>query len=496
MINRDQHSINFPDGWTEVRRIGRGGQAIAVHIRHEDGRHGVLRQLQRRLSPVDIERFRRELEILSERVEHPGIVTLWDWSSEGQDFWYISELGDSFTSWWRQRIQQLEDDPVSLVDEAIRTIRHVASALAECHHNGIVHRDLKPQNLVMKKEVLDPWPILIDFGLAHDEVSERLTPMDGAVGNAKFSPDMMRRRTEEVSPWSDVFGLAQILIWMLDEGSPKQHWQRPVAWDYAVYDPAIPEGKEQSIRAFTASCSNQTSGPKNGQEALNLMDRLFPVQPSPQDGGIDVSAIVEAKRQGAAKMLLVEAALDAEVQSSAPLAEGIYRELRRSVVDVLDEISSYDPTAQVVFDRPFHHKLIGATDLFQVSVGPATRNIQLRIKTKIVPVNETPTSNESNRAFWRKHIPDDAVCFTFALEGGVPQAGNKRYRDCRWITLRRDGATYMHPLGGNLGTSYSDNDLGGSAEGPGTICTMEDIREFIGSVFTNPTFWEFIAETG
>ena len=153
----------------------------------------------------------------------------------------------------------------------------------------------------------------------------------------------------------------------------------------------------------------------------------------------------------------------------------------------------HDPTARIVFDNTFHHQLIGAVDLFQMGVGPSNRNIQLRIKVKIVPENETPTSNEGNRAFWRKHIPDDAICFTFALEGGVPQAGDIRYYDCRWITIRRDGAMYIHPLGGDLGTNYSDNDLGGSAEGPGTVCSVQELREYMISVFTNPFFWEFVA---
>ena len=495
MPNHDRNVTNLPDGWSEVGIIGRGGQAIAVHVRHEDGRDGVFRQIRRPMSEVNRNRFHRELEILSRKVEHPGIVTLWEWSSAGERPWYITELGASFEEWWRQRKAELQDAPDALVDEAIHTIRLMASALAECHDNGIVHRDLKPENLIMKKRVPDPWPVLIDFGIAHDESADRLTPLNDAVGNARFSPDIMRRRTEEVPPWLDVFDLAQILIWMLDEEAPKAHWRRPVAWNYAVYDRAIPQSKEQSLRAFTASCSNQTSGPANGQEALDLLDRLFPERPLIPDAAIDVSAMVEAKRQGEAKRLLIDAALNEEMQSSAPLAEGIYGQLREAVLAVLRGVSGHDSTAHVVFDRPFQYRLIGATDLMQVSVGPAHRNIQLRIKVKIVPENETPTYNESNRAFWRRHIPNDAVCFTFALEGGVPQAGESRYTDCRWVTIRRDGAMYLHPLDGDLGTNYGENDLGGSATGPGLICSMQDIQGYVASVLTNPIFWEFITAT-
>ena len=294
-------------------------------------------------------------------------------------------------------------------------------------------------------------------------------------------------------PWLDVFDLGQILIWMLDEEAPKAHWQRPIAWNHAVYDPAIPQAKEQSIKAFTASCSYQVSGPANGLETLHLLDTLFPPEVPLQGVRFDASGIVEAKRRGEARKLLIEGALNEEIQSSAPLAERIYGQLRETVLEVLKQVSLHDPTARVVFDNAFHHQVIGAVDLVQVGVGPPNRNIKLRIKVKIVPRNETPTSNEGNRAFWRKHIAEDAICFTFALEGGVPQAGDVRYYDCRWITIRRDGAMYMHPLKGDLGINYSDNDLGGSAGGPGTICSMQDVREYMTSVFTNPFFWEFVA---
>ena len=437
--------------------------------------------------------FTGSWKFLSQKVVHQGVVTLWDWSSAEEQPWYISELGEPFRQWWVNCKETLNDDPETIVDRAIQVVRQIALALAECHANGIVHRDLKPQNLVMKMGVLAPWPILIDFGIAHDESAERLTATNDAVGNARFSPDIMRRRLDDVPPWLDVFDLGQILIWMLDEEAPKAHWQRPIAWNHAVYEPAIPQAKEQSIRAFTASCSYQVSGPANGQETLHLLDILFPPEVPLQRLAFDASGIVEAKRRGKAKKLLVEAALNEEVQSSAPLAERIYGQLRETALGVLKRVSLHDPTARLVFDNVFHHKVIGAVDLVQMSVGPPSRNIQLRIKVKIVPQNETPTPNEHNRAFWRKYIAEDATCFTFALEGGVPQAGNVRYYDCRWITIRRDGAMYMHPLKGDLGTNYSDNDLGGSAEGPGTICSMQDVSEYMTSVFTNPFFWEFVA---
>ena len=89
-------------------------------------------------------------------------------------------------------------------------------------------------------------------------------------------------------------------------------------------------------------------------------------------------------------------------------------------------------------------------------------------------------------------MPHDAICFAFALEGGVVQAHSTQYLAGRWITIGRDGALYMHPLSAAFGR-YGDNDLGGSVEGPGTIASIDDIRQFAISVFTDAAFWEYVA---
>ena len=54
------------------------------------------------MSEVARARFRRELEILSSKVQHRAVVTLFDWSADLERPWYISELGAPFDQWWSQ----------------------------------------------------------------------------------------------------------------------------------------------------------------------------------------------------------------------------------------------------------------------------------------------------------------------------------------------------------------------------------------------------------
>ena len=470
----------------------KGGQATAIQVRHEDGREGMFRQLTTPVNTVARTRFRRELEILSCKVEHRSIVTLYDWSGDSEQPWYISELGTSFTSWWSNCRKQFESDPERLISQAIFVLVELSSALALCHGQGIVHRDIKPKNLIIKRGVAEPWPILIDFGLAHHENEERLTASDQAVGNARFSPDIMRSRLEQIPPWLDIFDLAQLLIWMLEIQSSKSHWQRPVHWRYAVYSDAVPDELQQSLRAFTAACSTQTTSPIDGAEAARLLGTLFPKQSPSRLEGLDLNSITNAKKRGEAIKQLAVAETQEEIQSAAPLAEKIYLDLKDVLQSVAKELVQLDSSTRIVLDNPFNYQLVGATDLFCVFVGPQERNIRLRIKTKVVSsVSQLEPQQENNRVFWRKYMANDSLCFTFALEGGVVQASDSRYLEGRWITLGRDGSIRLHPLEAGFG-HYAHNDLGGSVKGLGMPASLTDVRAFANSVFTKEKYWEFI----
>ena len=449
MDNFDNSSINIPDKWTLLKKNPmKGGQATARYVQHEDGRHGVYREMRSPMSEVSRRRFQRELEVLSSKVQHRAIVTLFDWTANIERPWYISELGDPFDTWWASWKSKLEKDPATLVDRAVSVLIELSSALSVCHENGIVHRDVKPRNLIVKRGVPDPWPILIDFGVAHDEDGSRLTPVDQAVGNERFSPDIMRTRLQNVPPWIDVFDLAQLLIWMLDEKAPKNHWRRPVHWKYAVYREGITGELQTSIRALTAACSTQDTSPYNGAQLVGLLHKLFPRRISTHFDRVDPNTLLNAKRRGESTKLLTNAKIQEEMESGAPLAANIYRDLRESLLSVLNEVAEYEPSATKILDAKFSYQIIGATDLVWVSVGPPKHNIQIRIKAKVVPWCDPLPQNRSNRDFWQKHMPQDAICFTFALEGGVVQAYNTGYMQGRWVTIRRDGSIYVTVQGG------------------------------------------------
>ena len=490
-----QRPDSLPQDWQVLKRKPKkSGQATVIFVRHKDGRKGVYRELKGRPSDIQRKRFQRELEILSNKVQHRSIVALYDWSIKDDHLWYISELGDPFKEWWQRQRKKLVEKPEELVELAVSVIRDISAALSLCHEIGIVHRDIKLANLIVKKGVPDPWPILIDFGIAHDEEGNRFTSSIDAVGNERFSPDIMRSRLDEVPPWLDVFDLAQLLIWMLEVKVPKHYWRRPVHWKYALYSDTIPDRLQMSIRAFTAACSTKVISPANAAQAMALLDTLFPQHLPVPNSGVDPNVIVNAKRLGEAKSLLTNATIQEEIESAAPQAEVVYLQLRDAILSALEEISRQEPSAQVLIDNPFHYQIIGATDLLSVCVGSPECSIVLRIKAKVVTRSDTLISNQNNHLFWQKYMSKDAICFTFALEGGVPEAHNSQYEDGRWITIDRDGSICLHPLGGGFFGRFSNNDLGGGAEGPGVVASMSGVGDFAISVFTNEQYWAYCQE--
>ena len=252
-----------------------GGQADVIVVRHRDGHEGVLRTLKEPITTTSRERFCREISILRDRVKHRSVVQILEASIADKIPWYIGELGDSFEKWWRQWKRRDGRTSEAIAKKAVWIVRELGSALEVCHREGIVHRDVKPKNIVVKRGVADAWPILIDFGIAYDESTSRLTPTSDAVGNSRFSPDVMRMRVEEVRPWLDVFELGQLLIWMLDTDAPKAHWSRPVHWNHAKYTSDICQNLLMLIRAFTAACSTESVAPRDGSECVALLSTLL-----------------------------------------------------------------------------------------------------------------------------------------------------------------------------------------------------------------------------
>jgi eukaryotic-like serine/threonine-protein kinase len=157
------------------------------------------------LSPADrsslYQRTLREAKTAA-RLNHPGVVTVFDVVEEDGRPWIAMELVQA-----RSLERVLADDGPLPVPDAADIGRQLVSALATAHAAGILHRDVKPGNVLLAP---DGRAVLTDFGIATFEGDERLTQAGMVMGTPEFTPPE-RIRGEPATPSSDLWSLGATL---------------------------------------------------------------------------------------------------------------------------------------------------------------------------------------------------------------------------------------------------------------------------------------------
>jgi len=145
------------------------------------------------------------------RLNHPGIVTLYELGGGGDCAYLVSELVDGPNLRELAAAGGLSDRDLAELGAELCT------ALEHAHHNGVVHRDIKPDNVLVRpvrsrsvKGRPAQRALLADFGIATLDDAPTLTATGQVVGTlAYMSPE--QASGEEVGPASDVYSLGLTL---------------------------------------------------------------------------------------------------------------------------------------------------------------------------------------------------------------------------------------------------------------------------------------------
>jgi eukaryotic-like serine/threonine-protein kinase len=195
------------------RRLGSGGFGT-VYEAHDER---LDRAVAVKVTPADgpaPQRGRREA-LAAARLDHPGIVAVYDAGDGPEGRYLVSELVRGRT------LDELERDGALSDRDVLRVGLALAEALAHAHRRGVIHRDVKPQNVIVPAEARDARSAakLTDFGIAHLAGDEPLTHTGDVVGTlAYMAPE--QAAGERVDERADLYSLALLLYEALAGENP------------------------------------------------------------------------------------------------------------------------------------------------------------------------------------------------------------------------------------------------------------------------------------
>ncbi|MEV7968885.1 serine/threonine-protein kinase [Sphaerisporangium sp. NPDC088356] len=236
------------------------------------------------------QRFVRESRITA-RLEHPGVPTIYDCGSHGEDLYMVMQLVEGCSL--SDLLDEIREDGEIPVPWATAIAAQVCSVLAAAHARSLVHRDLKPGNLMLCR---DGTVKVLDFGVAAalSTTETKLTRTGVAVGTPEYmAPEQAAAGT--VGPQTDLYSLGVVLDEMLAKdnqfkgdtalASMRNHTDRSPQ-PLRTRRREVPEGLERLVLRLLAK--NPADRPASAEEVyIRLLDFCGELPPFP--GYVDLT---------------------------------------------------------------------------------------------------------------------------------------------------------------------------------------------------------------
>ena len=200
------------DNYDVLKQLGKGGYGKVYEVRSKQtGEIRACKHLSK-LNIKNLEKFRREIEILK-KLDHPNIIKLYEIFESDRSLYMIMEEckgGEIFD----RIIQRIQAKKMYSERDAANIFQQVMSCIHYCHNHGICHRDLKPENLLYLNpgSENDNRIKVIDFGL-----SQHSNRLKTKVGTAYYvAPEILNGQyTQLCDVWS-----AGVILYILLSGDP------------------------------------------------------------------------------------------------------------------------------------------------------------------------------------------------------------------------------------------------------------------------------------
>jgi serine/threonine-protein kinase len=201
------------------KRVGEGGMAFVYRaVDRETGRQVAIKVLMARLA-TDLEsvaRLKREAQ-LALKLNHPNVCGILAYGeSAGLPFLVMPYLAGESLS---KREARGPMPPA----RALPILIQLCTGLQHAHEQGVLHRDLKPENVMLVQDGGHERAVVMDFGLAKEQIMgpelNRLTATGIVLGTPEFmSPEQIRGKTLDAR--SDVYALGVLAFELLSAQLP------------------------------------------------------------------------------------------------------------------------------------------------------------------------------------------------------------------------------------------------------------------------------------
>lgn len=189
--------------------LGQGGMGVVYLARERTLNRPTALKFLRETDKGQLGRFLREARSQAQ-ITHEGVCKVFE----------VGEVnGRSFIA-----MEYIEGESLDLahkelpLDRRVLIIKRTAEALAAAHQLGIIHRDIKPSNIMVSTGPDgQPFPVLMDFGLARDTRTESSLTETGAImGTPAFmSPEQAGGGVADLDRRTDIYSLGSTMYAIL-----------------------------------------------------------------------------------------------------------------------------------------------------------------------------------------------------------------------------------------------------------------------------------------
>ncbi|MBN2344189.1 MAG: protein kinase [Deltaproteobacteria bacterium] len=285
------------------RKLGEGGMGVVYEAEQTAmDRKVALKVLHPHLNDDELyARFRNEAAA-SSKLEHPNIITVYDFGRTENDSLYIAM---EFIS-GKSLDDEIKENGAMDWQRACRIGSQICGALRNAHEKSIIHRDMKPENVMLcrRGDEVDFVKVL-DFGIAKlmddgaTDQRKALTKTGMVFGTPQYmSPEQVRG--EKLDARSDIYSVGIIMYEMLTGSLPftadtpmglltKHLMDTPPAFNAINPNAGVPPELEAVVMGALSKSADDR--PQTMKEFRAALDRLIGIEHS---GKTTVAAVVNS----------------------------------------------------------------------------------------------------------------------------------------------------------------------------------------------------------